>query len=110
MMSVTLTFVDKDAQKIVSFPAQNHKSINQMAEQHGIEIPTACRRGACYVCACKIKSGAEYIQIDKIMPPAVLPARNSDGQRQEVFTCVGGISSDAINDTETHEVIIEKRF
>jgi ferredoxin len=87
-MSVILSFVDKDNNKIKSFNAQNHKSINQMALQEGIDIPTACCRGACYVCACKIKSGAEYVQIDKIMPPAVLPARDENGKWKEVFTCI----------------------
>jgi len=109
-MSVTITFVDKDNTPIKSFDAQNHKSLNQMAQQEWIDIPTACCRGACYVCACKIKSGAEYIQIDKIMPPSVLPARDENGQWKEVFTCIGGITSDAINDNEIHEVILEKRF
>ena len=32
-MSVTITFVDKDNALIKSFDAQNHKSLNQMAQQ-----------------------------------------------------------------------------
>lgn len=87
-MSVILSFVDKDGIQVASFPAEDRKSLNQMAEQHGIEIPMACCRGACYVCACKIKTGAEYVQIDKITSPAVLPARDNEGKRKEVFTCI----------------------
>gem|GEM_PF-5392309 len=45
-----------------------------------------------------------------MMPPSVLPARDENGQWKEVFTCIGGITSDAINDNEIHEVILEKRF
>jgi hypothetical protein len=44
------------------------------------------------------------------MPPAVLPARDENGKWKEVFTCIWGISSEAINDKEVHEVILEKRF
>jgi len=109
-MSVTLTFVDKEWKTTASFPAENNKSIGQMAEQHGIDIPMSCCIGACYVCTCKIKSGTEFVQIDKIMPPAVLPARDENGKRKEVFACIGGISSDAINDQESHEVILEKNI
>lgn len=44
------------------------------------------------------------------MPPKVLPKRDADGKRTEVLSCVGGITSDAIKDTEEHEVILEKYF
>ena len=109
-MSVTLTFVETNGEIAGSFEAEDNKSINQMAEQHGIDIPIACCRGACYVCACKIKQWNEYIQIDKITSPAVLPARDEQWNRKEVFTCIGGIKSDAIHDQESHEIILEKRF
>ncbi|MEI6671810.1 MAG: hypothetical protein WCL02_00110 [bacterium] len=34
--------------------------------------------------------------------------RNEDGSFQEFFACIGGISSEAINDINNHEVILEK--
>ena len=34
--------------------------------------------------------------------------RNDDGTFKEVFTCIGGISSEAFKDKEDHEIILEK--
>ena len=36
--------------------------------------------------------------------------RNEDGSFQEVFACVGGVSSEAIKDTENHEIVFEKNM
>ena len=36
--------------------------------------------------------------------------RNEDGCFQEVFACIGGISSEAIKDTQNYEVILEKNM
>jgi hypothetical protein len=36
--------------------------------------------------------------------------RSEDGTFQEVFACIGGITSEAINDTEHHEIIFEKNM
>lgn len=41
-MSVTLTFVDTDNNILKSFPAEDNKSISQIAEKNGIEIPLSC--------------------------------------------------------------------
>ena len=65
-MSVTLTFVETNGEIAGSFLAEDNKSISQMAEQHGVDIPVACCRGACYVCACKIKQWNECVFWDFI--------------------------------------------
>jgi len=36
--------------------------------------------------------------------------RSEDGNFQEVFACIGGISTQAIKDTDTHQVILEKNM
>lgn len=81
-----------------------------MAKNNGVEIPISCGIGICGVCICKILSWNPYVQIDKISMPMRPLGRNDDGSFQEVFACVGGISSEAIKDTESHEVILEKNM
>ncbi len=107
-MTVTITIQQPTGEKIGSFIAEDNRSISQMAEKNNIDIPVSCCQWACYVCACKVKWGNKYIQIDKIMPPAILPERDTEGNFKEIMTCVGGIKSEYIKDQENHEVILEK--
>ena len=107
-MSVTITIQDSTGKVIGSFPAEDNKSISQLAEKNGIEIPVSCCQGACYICACKIKKGNKYIQIDKLSPPLASLERNEAGEFTEVFACIGGIYSEYLKDTEQHEVVLEK--
>lgn len=107
-MTVQISIIDSKWQEIWSFEAKENKSIAQMADENNIQIPTSCCHGACFVCNCKIKEGSEYIQIDKIMPPSILPKRNENGEWEEVFACVGGIHSKDINDSEAHKVVLKK--
>lgn len=109
-MTVQIKFIDTEGKEIGIAVAEDHKSISQIAEKNGIDIPIACCHWACMVCNCKIKSGAEYVQIDKITTPAILPKKNQNNEWIDVLTCVGGISSEAIKDKEVHEVVLEKVF
>lgn len=109
-MTVTITLQKPNGSIIAKFPAEDRQSIDQIAKNNGIELPISCGIGVCSVCKCKIVSWNQYVQIDKISMPMRPLERNEDGSFQEVFACVGGISSEAIKDTDNHEVILEKNM
>lgn len=107
-MSVTIQLQNTKGEIIGRFPAEDFKSISQIAKKNNIDIPVSCCQWACYVCACKIKSWSEYIQIDKIMPPAILPEQDQQGNYKEVLTCVSWVKTEYLKDQENHEIILEK--
>lgn len=109
-MTVTVTIQNTNGETIWSFLADYNKSLSQMAQDNNIDIPVSCCMGACYVCACQIKKGAEHVQIDKIIPPAILPAQDENKNFKEVFTCVWGIQTEKIKSEENFEVILQKNI
>ena len=109
-MTVTIILKQTDGTIIGNFVAEDHQSIAQLAQNNGIDFPISCKMGACWVCKCKIISGNEYIQIDKITLPKKPLERHENGDFKEFFACVGGVSSQAIKDKEHHEIIIEKNI
>ncbi|EKD24672.1 MAG: hypothetical protein ACD_80C00174G0022 [uncultured bacterium (gcode 4)] len=109
-MTVTIKLQQPDGSIIATFPGEDRQSIAQIAKTHGVEIPVSCGIGVCGVCKCKIVSWNQYVQIDKISLPMMPLERSAEGNFQEVFTCVGWISSEAIKDKEDHEVILEKNM
>lgn len=46
---------------IAEFKWQKWSSLLAQAEQNGIKIDSSCRRGTCWLCMCKIKSGHEHL-------------------------------------------------
>lgn len=109
-MTVTVKIQNSQWQDIWEFIADDKKSLSQMAQDNNIDIPVSCCMWACYVCACKIKKWAEHLQIDKIMPPAVLPAQDENKNFKEIFTCVWGVKTEKIKSNENFEVILEKNI
>lgn len=109
-MTVTIKLQKPDGTLIAKFPATDNQSIVQIAGNNGIEMPISCGMGLCSVCKCTIISWNQYIQIDKISPPILPLERNEDGSFKEVFTCIGGISSEALKDKQDHEIILEKNM
>ncbi len=109
-MTVTIKLQNSDGNLIATFPWEDKQSISQIAENNGIDIPVSCGIGVCGVCKCKIVSWNQYTQIDKISMPMRPLERDNDGNFQEVFACVGWISSEAIKDIDNHEIILEKNM
>ena len=109
-MTVTIVLKHPDGRLISNFVAEDYQSIAQLAQNNGVEFPVSCKMGACWVCKCKIISGAEHIQIDKITSPMKALERDAAGNFKEFFACIGGVSSQAIKDKEHHEIIIEKNM
>ena len=109
-MTVTIRLQKPDGTIISTFAGEDNQSIAQLAKNNGVDFPVACGIGSCGICKCKIISWNQYIQIDKITSPMRPLERNEDGSFQEVFACIWGVSSEAIKDTENHEVILEKNM
>lgn len=109
-MTVIIKLQRPDGSLIANFPAEDNQSIAQSAKDNGIDFPISCGIGSCGICKCKIVSWNEYVQIDKISMPIRPLERNEDGSFKEFFACVGGVSSEAIKDTETYEIILEKNM
>lgn len=109
-MTVTVKIQNNTGEDLGSFIADDKKSLSQMAQDNNIDIPVSCCMGACYVCACQIKKGAEHVKIDKLMPPAILPAQDENKNFKEIFTCVWGIQTDKIKSNENFEVILQKNI
>ncbi len=109
-MTVTIKFQKPDGTPIASFPGEATMWISQTAKNHGIDFPTSCGVGACWVCRCKILSWHEYIQIDKISPPMRTLERNEDGSFKEFFACIGWVTQEAVKDKANHDVILEKNM
>jgi ferredoxin len=107
-MSVQIRIQDRQGNLIGQFTAEDKQSILQMAAAYGIDIPLSCGVGMCGICRCKILSGKEGVQIDKITTPVRELARDADGSFTEVFACIGGIKTDWLSDDELHEVVLEK--
>jgi len=109
-MTVTIQLQKPDGSLIAKFPAEDRLSIAQIAKNNGVDFPVSCGIWSCGVCKCKIIAWNQYVQIDKISMPMRPLERNEDGSFQEVFACVGGVSSEAIKDTENHEIVFEKNM
>ena len=99
---VIIKITDEDGNVTMSFPASKERSISEDAEAAGYEIPTSCRAGACFVCAGRIQSGAECVDIGKISVPLI------DIDEDQVLMCVGGIYDRCFGDGGCHEVVIQK--
>ena len=109
-MTVTIQLQKPDGTLLSRFAANDRQSIAQMVNENGVNIPTACGIGMCGVCKCRIVSGQKYVQIDKITTPITPLQRDQDGSFQEVFSCVWGIRSEAVKDSEDHLVVLEKQL
>ncbi|HMT01034.1 MAG TPA: 2Fe-2S iron-sulfur cluster-binding protein [Candidatus Absconditabacterales bacterium] len=103
-MAVKVTLEDEEGKKLINFQAQDYKSFVDMAEELDFEIPSSCRAGACFVCAARVKTGAECIDIGKMGVPLV------DIEEDQILTCIGGIKSECLEDGKDHEVVLQKLF
>ena len=109
-MTVTIKLQKPDGSIIATFPAEDKQNIAQMAKNNGVDFPVSCGIWSCGVCKCKIIAWNQYVQIDKISPPMRPLERSEDGRFQETFACIGGVTSEAIKDSEDYEIILEKNM
>jgi ferredoxin len=107
-MTVIVKINDATGTLIWEFNWEDNISLAKMAKKNNIEIPVSCGMWACYACACKIISGAEFIDIGKISVPLVDLSLDEKWNYQDVLTCVGWIKSDFLKDQWVHEIVIQK--
>ena len=50
---IKLTIITSDEEKHFFDVTEDNKSMLDLAEDAGIELPFSCRAGACYSCVCK---------------------------------------------------------
>lgn len=91
-----------DWEIVGSFMAKDDQSFYSMAESNNIELPVSCCSWACFVCACKVLSWAEAIDIGKVSVPLV---DLDDGQ---ILSCVGGVLTSFLNDWKYHKIVLQK--
>ncbi len=102
-MTVRVKIQDTKGDLVKEFIVEDEEfSFHTMAEQHDVEIPIACGAGACLVCAVKVIEGMAYIQADKKQPPLV------ETEKDQVLTCIAGITTEAFESEEEHLVVLQK--
>ena len=99
---VKVIIQDQQGKEVHSFAAEDHKSFVQMAEDNDIELPVSCCSWACFVCACKIRSWQEHVDIAKLSVPLV------DIEEDQVLTCVWWIKSELFSDWWYYEIVLQK--
>lgn len=77
------------------------KSILDIAEEQGIELPYSCRSGACFSCCAEIKKGKQRLDRQKTGEQLI------DVEEEEFLCCIGGVSSEAFQSGEEVEIELE---
>lgn len=109
-MWVTVIVQDNEWTNIWSFPAEDNKSFTSMSKKHGIEIMTSCGAWACGICKCKVVKWNEFVQIDKMWNPLWELSKDENWNISTIFTCIGWVKSEYLNDNEDHEVILRRNI
>lgn len=107
-MWISVTIQDSEGNKLGNFPAEDNKWFAAMAKENGIEINTACGIGSCGICKCKIIDGHNFVQIDKMSKPLWELRKDKNGIITTIFTCIGWVKSEYLNDDENHEIVLRK--
>ncbi|MBO4203268.1 GatB/YqeY domain-containing protein [bacterium] len=111
---ITVLIKDSTGKEVGSFQVKNDEnasqSIQELAAMHGIEIPLACGGGVCGVCLCKVESGGEAVQSDKITAPAISLPQDANGNPAEILACVAGIKTEALKKGGNTTIVLQKAY
>ena len=77
------------------------KSIIDMAEEQGIELPYSCRSGACFSCCAWVNKGMEHLDTEKTWEALI------DVEPGEVLTCICGVKKEVFEKWESVEIEME---
>lgn len=86
---------------IFNVPENVQKSIIDIAEEQGVELPYSCRSGACFSCCAEIKKGGEWIDHEKTGEKLI------DTEENECLCCIGGVKTEAFQQSEPVEIEVE---
>ena len=99
---VMMKLLDEQGDLISYFPLDEKRSMVDNAEDVGLEIPSSCRAGACFVCAGRVVEGMENIDIGKLSVPLV------DIDEDQILMCIAGAKEECFHDGEQHEIVVQK--
>jgi ferredoxin len=99
----SISITDRSSGKCYQAEVRSDRYILEALEEIGIELPFACRNGACTTCAMRVKSG----QVDQ--PEAMgLSARLQ--QEGYALICVGYACSDLVLETQDENEVYQLQF
>jgi len=107
MTPINIVIEDSDWEVFGNFPAQDHKSIVQLAKENNIKISTSCLAWACGMCKCQVLQGGEYIDPEKLSKPLGEVVLDKDRNPTSIFACISGIKTESLSQSE-HETITLK--
>ncbi len=107
-MWITVTIQDSEWNNIWNFQAEDNKGFAKMAKENDIIINTACGAGACGICKCKIIDWYGFVQRDKISKPLWELKKDEYGMVTTIFTCIGWVKSEYLNDGKDHDIVLRK--
>ena len=99
---VEILIKDESGTELGSFVANDKDTIMEIARSNGVDIPSSCEAGACFVCACQVQQGMECLDQDKIGIALV------DVEPDQFLTCIGGIKPDMFTDGAYHKIVLQK--
>lgn len=77
------------------------KSIIDLAEEKGVELPRSCRSGACFSCCATVTKWKEYLDLNKTWEMLI------DVDEDEVLTCICWVRSWVFESGETVEIDVD---
>jgi len=90
MATVTLKVTDVNAkQHTFVLTKDEEKSIIDIAEEQGVDLPYSCRSGACFSCCAWVNKGYEHLDHEKVGEQLI------DTEDTETLTCICGVKKDA---------------
>ncbi len=99
----TVQIHDRQHDRHYSFEVPADQYILAAAEAQGIELPFACRNGACTTCTLRIKQG----QIDQ---PEAMGLSKALQQEGYALICIGYPRSDIQAETQDEDEVYELQF
>ncbi|GAB4216333.1 MAG: 2Fe-2S iron-sulfur cluster binding domain-containing protein [Synechococcales cyanobacterium] len=94
---------DRQRQQHLTFVVSSQDYILDAAEDQGIELPSACRNGACTTCAVRVKSGS----LDQREAMGICRPLQQQGY---ALICVGKATSDLLLETQDEDEVYELQF
>jgi ferredoxin len=99
----TVTIHNRQTGAIHQVRLNGDRYILEAAEEQGIELPFACRNGACTTCAMRVKSG-------RIYQPEAIGLSADLKQQNYALVCVGYACSDLEIETQDEDEVYQLQF
>jgi len=99
----TITILDRQRQREYTAQVPSDRYILEALEAQGIDLPFACRQGACTTCAVRIKAG----QMEQSEAIGIGAELKSAGYG---LICIGRAQSSLILETQDEDEVYELQF